>query len=131
LRLLVVDSNQLLGWQLRHELPPEIELEVVGDFSAAERHLREAAPDAAVVSLPPAELPWRLFQRLCAAHRPPVPVLYESCLFASAEAAGLDSEDGYAAFLPKPATRSALSRALAELLSAAGAARQRSRHTGG
>jgi len=124
LRLLVVDSNQLLGFQLRHELPPEIELEVVGDFSAAERRLRETPPDAAVVSLPPAELPWRDFQRLCAARRPPVPVLYESCLFGNAQAAGLGSADGYAAFLPKPATRSALSRALAELLSAAGDARE-------
>ena len=123
MRLLVVDSNSLLGWQLRRELPAEVELETVGDFSAAERRLREDPPDAAVVSLPPAELPVRDFQHLCATRRPPVPVLYESCVFGCAAAAGLDTADGYAAFLPKPAGRSALARALAELLAAARAGR--------
>jgi DNA-binding NtrC family response regulator len=123
LRLLVVDSNDLLGWQLRHELPAEIVVETVGDFSAAERRLREDPPDAAVVSLPPAQLPWREFQHLCATRRPPVPVLYESCVFACPQAAGLAAGDGYAAFLPKPAPRTELARAVAELLAAAHAAR--------
>jgi hypothetical protein len=124
-RLLVVDSNPLLGWQLRHELPADVEVERVGDFSSAARRLREDPPDAAVVSLPPAELPWREFQHLCATRRPAVPVLYESCVYGCAEAAGLDAGDGYAAFLPKPATRPALARALAELLAAARAAHGR------
>jgi DNA-binding response OmpR family regulator len=123
LRLLVVDSNQLLGWQLRHELPPGVELDVVADLGEAERRLRDDPPDAAVVSLPPAELPWREFQHLCATRTPPVPVLYESCVFRCSTAAGLDERDGYAAFLAKPASRRELARELDLLLSAASAGR--------
>jgi hypothetical protein len=117
-RLLIVDSNPLLAHVIRHELP-EAELLTVPDFAAAEACLCADAPEAAIVSLPPADVPWRDFQRLCASHRPPVPVLYESCLYPSADAAGLGPADGYAAFLSKPAGRTELRRALEELLGAA------------
>ena len=119
MRLLVVDSNPLLGWQLRHELPVGTAVELVGDFEAAEQRVRDDPPDAAVVSLPPAALPWREFQHLCATRTPPVPVLYESCVYGCPSAAGLDEGDGYAAFLPKPASRQELARALDSLLAAA------------
>jgi DNA-binding response OmpR family regulator len=115
LRLLIVDSNSLLARVLRHELP-EADLLTVRDFAAAAASVRAEPPDVAVVSLPPADVPWRAFQRLCASQRPAVPVLYESCLYASAEAAGLGPEDGRAAFLPKPAERGELRRALESLL---------------
>jgi DNA-binding NtrC family response regulator len=124
-RLLVVDSNALLGWQLRHQLAPEVEVELVGDFDSAERRVLEHPPDAAVVSLPPADLPWREFQHLCATRNPPVPVLYESCVHRCPGAAGIDVRDGYAAFLPKPASRQELAAALAALLAESRAGRRK------
>lgn len=119
MRLLVLDHCRLLPWLARHELAHEVEIEAVADFETAERRLLEDPPDAALVSVPPAELPWRRFQHLCATRTPPVPVLYESCLHASAASAGLDPGDGYAAFLPKPAPRAELVAALRALLAAA------------
>jgi hypothetical protein len=76
-----------------------------------------------VVSLPPAQLPWREFQHLCARHAPPIPVLYESCLDSDGAAVGLDPSDGYAAFLRKPAPRSELRLAIEALLAEASRAR--------
>lgn len=121
MRLLVLDDSPLLSWLIRHELAGEAEVEVVGDFECAERRLIERPPAAVVVNLPPAELPWRRFQHLCATRRPPVPVLYESCLFGTANGVGIDPADGYAAFLPKPATRAELGAALRDLLDHAAA----------
>lgn len=118
MRLLVVDSNHLLGWQIRHQVPSDVALDVVSDLATAERRLRDDPPDAAVVSLPPAELPWRDFQHLCATRTPPVPVLYESCVHRCPGAAGIDADDGYAAFLAKPASREELANALEALFEA-------------
>ena len=101
---------------VRHEIPSGIEIEAVSSFEEAERALRDGAPDAAVVSLPPAHLPWRAFQHLCASREPPVPVLYESCVFGCACDAGLEPGDGYVEFLPKPAPRTELRAALTRLL---------------
>ena len=119
MRLLVLDSSGLLAWVVRHAAPEGVEVEVAANLEAAERMLAEYAPDAAVVSLPPAQLPWRCFQHHCALSRPPVPVLYESCVHASAAEAGLDPADGYAEFLPKPVAPERLRSALAELLAEA------------
>lgn len=115
----MLDSSQILPYLVRHETPAEVEVEVVRSLDEAERVVREQPPDAAVVSLPPAHLPWRSFQHLCASRRPPVPVLYESCVHTCAADAGLDPADGYAAFLPKPAHPAELRGALAELVATA------------
>ena len=123
MRLLVLDQSRILPWLIRHELPAEIEVDAVFSLSEAVRLVLDGAPDAAVVSLPPAHLPWRAFQYLCANRRPPVPVLYESCLFAGPREAGLEPGDGWVEFLPKPAARSALRAALGRLLAAAEGAR--------
>ncbi len=120
MRLLVLDPSGLLPWVVRHAAPEGVEVEMAASLEAAERILAEHSPDAAVVSVPPAQLPWRSFQRICARAHPPVPVLYESCVHASAAEAGLDPADGYAVFLPKPAAREQLRAALVELLAAAG-----------
>ncbi|MFN7943451.1 MAG: hypothetical protein U0X73_17800 [Thermoanaerobaculia bacterium] len=114
----MLDPSGLLPWVVRHEAPPGVEVEAVSSFEAAEQIVSDRPPDAAVVSVPPARLPWRSFQRLCASCHPAVPVLYESCIHASASEAGLDPADGYAAFLPKPAPRQRLRLALEELLAA-------------
>ena len=115
----MLDSSQILPYLVRHETPAEVEVEVVRSLDEAERVVREQPPDAAVVSLPPAHLPWRSFQHLCASRKPPVPVLYESCVHTCAADAGLDPADGYAAFLPKPAHPAELRGALAELVATA------------
>lgn len=115
----MLDQSCLLPWVIRHEAPVGVEVEAVLSLDAAERILEQRPPDAAVVSVPPAKLPWRSFQRLCASRRPPVPVLYESCVHANPREAGLDPNDGYLDFLPKPAPRAELRLALHRLLEAA------------
>jgi len=116
LRLLVLDQSRILPWRVGREVPADVVLLPVAGVRQAERVLVDEPPDAAVVSLSPARIDWRSFQHLCATRCPPVPVLYESCLHRGAEELGLDSADGYAAFLSKPAPQSELRRALGELL---------------
>lgn len=119
MRLLVVDQSLILQWLVRHEFPDGLEIASAQSLHEAEALLAADAPhapDAAVVSLPPARLPWREFQHRCAAHVPPIPVLYESCIDADASALGLEPGDGYAFFLKKPAARSELRSALLALL---------------
>lgn len=120
MRLLVLDHSGILPWLVEHAAPAGVDVEAVTDLQQAERVLREHPPDAAVVSVPPATLPWRQFQHLCATCEPPVPVLYESCVHAGAADVGIDPGDGVALFLRKPAPRGALHDALADLLAWAG-----------
>jgi DNA-binding NarL/FixJ family response regulator len=117
-RLLVVDQSLILQWLVRHEFPDGLEIASARNLDEAQRFLDALPPDAAVVSLPPAELPWRDFQHRCASHVPPIPVLYESCVDADAAAMGIDPADGYAAFLHKPASRDVLHEALEALFAA-------------
>lgn len=116
MRLLVIDESRVLPWVVEHLAPPGVAVAVALDFDEAEQVIREHRTDAVVVSVPPAQLPWREFQHLCASQRPPVPVLYESCLLAAAAEFGIDAADGYAAFLEKPAPRERLQAELARLL---------------
>jgi DNA-binding NtrC family response regulator len=118
MRVLVVDPSRILTWMVRHDLGVAAEVVEANSFEEAERLVRDDPPDAAVVSLPPARLPWREFQHLCARQDPPVPVLYESCLHSNLDEAGLEPTEGYAALLRKPAPAAELRVALAELLSA-------------
>ena len=121
MRLLVVDQSLILQWLVRHEFPDGLEIASAQSLAEAETLLAaegREAPDAAVVSLPPARLPWREFQHRCATHTPPIPVLYESCIDADADALGLEPGEGYAAFLKKPAARCELRSALEALLAA-------------
>ncbi len=94
-------------------------MEAAGSLKEAARRVCDDPPDAVIVSVPPARLPWAQFQRLCAGRRPPVPVLYESCLEEGALEASLAPAGGTALFLAKPASQAALRQALAGLLAAA------------
>jgi len=120
-RLLVLDQSQILPWIVRHDLAtePGLEVEAVASFRDAEEILRQRPPDAAVVSLPPAHLDWHEFQHLCASATPPVPVLYESCVYAGAGELGIEPIEGYASFVPKPASGAVLRGALTRLLTEA------------
>ena len=116
MRLLVLDQSQLLPRLVGYEFPAGLEIQTVSSLPEAERLISTTPPDAALVSLPPACLPWREFQHFCASRRPPIPVLYESCLAADGNDLGLEPGDGYAAILRKPASRAELHAALVALL---------------
>ena len=124
MRVFVLDESQLLAWVVGRLSPPGTEVVAFTSFDDARRVLLENPPDAAVVSLTSAHLPWREFRQLCADSRPPVPILYESCVFSSAEEAGLEPGSGDARFLPAPASRTNLKEALERLLSDARGARE-------
>jgi len=126
LRLLVLDECQLLAWMVERVSPPGTEVVGLTSFDDARRALLENPPDAAVVSLTSAHLPWLEFRQLCASRRPQVPVLYESCMFSSVEDAGLEPAPGDTRFLRTPASRADLEEALAGLLDDAHEARSRS-----
>ena len=119
MRVLVVDYSGILPWRVERAAPPEIRVEAVTTFEEATRRVREQPPNAAVVSVPTARLPWLEFQRLCAGLHPPVPVLYESCLEEGALEARLAPAGGMALFLSKPASPALLEQALAMLLAEA------------
>jgi len=116
MRLLVLDHSGILPWIVGHATGPGDEVEAVASLEEAERAVRDHPPDAAVVSLTPAELPWGRFQHLCATREPPVPVLWESCVHAGPREAGIDLSDGVALFLAKPVRPAVLHQALEELL---------------
>lgn len=119
MRLLVLDECHLLAWMVEQLCPPGTQVRSVTSFDEARRAVTESPPDAAVVSITPAHLPWRELQRLCASREPPVPVLYQSCIFSSGEEAGLEPVTGFALFLRKPAARADFQAALTRLLAEA------------
>jgi len=125
LRVFVLDESQLLAWMVGRLSPPGTEVVGLTSFDDARRALLENPPDAAVVSLTSRHLPWREFRQLCADCRPPVPILYESCVFSSAEEAGVESDSGHTRFLTAPASRTNLKEALEQLLDDARRARGR------
>jgi DNA-binding NtrC family response regulator len=100
--------------------PPGTEVLPFNWFGDACRRIERDPPDAVVVSLNAAHLPWREFQRLCASRTPSVPVLYASAEFSNAPAAGLEPVEGYADFLYQPASKPEIEAALAKLRSASG-----------
>jgi len=121
-RLLVLDQTHILPWIVERELPewPHVEVVAMTRVEDAERLLREAPPDAAVVSLPPAEVDWRRFYALCRRRRPPVPVLFESCIERALADLGLDPGSEGVMLLQKPVPAAALREALCRLFELAG-----------
>jgi DNA-binding response OmpR family regulator len=102
LRLLVLDGSRVLRQVVERLVSSEVEVESADTFDEAYDVLCGRPPDAAIVTLGPSELPWRKIQRCCFEHQPPIPVLFESCVFHDAEEAGLDDLDDLGAFLTKP-----------------------------
>jgi len=119
MRLLIVDRSGILAWRVGRAAPPGTCVQAASSLKEAARRVCDDPPDAVVVSVPRARLPWAQFQRLCAERRPPVPVLYESCLEEGALEANLAPAGGTALFLPKPASPAVLRQALVGLLAAA------------
>ncbi len=55
-----------------------------------------------MVNIGPTPLPWKELKQLCERHRPPIPVLYESCVYRDPAEAGIGKLSPRAHFLHKP-----------------------------
>jgi DNA-binding NtrC family response regulator len=102
MHLLVLDGSLVLPSLVRRLAPEGVEVESVATFDEALKRLALRPPDALIVNLTPADLPWKSLQSLCEKHSPPIPVLYESCIYRSPVEAGLASLNGTGHFLEKP-----------------------------
>ena len=102
MRLLVLDGSRIMTSLVRRLIPEGVEIEEAGTFDDALTSLRERPPDAVIANLGPSELPWWEFKEHCLQHDPPIPILFESCVYESPHAAGLGVLDQSASFLTKP-----------------------------
>lgn len=124
MRLLLLDDSRVLPWLVRRMVPPGVQVQVTHSFSDALRRISEDPPEAIMVNLPLAKLPWRRFHEMCTGHQPPIPVLYESCTHSGVAEAGVSFQEGYADFLPSPWTAALLRSRIASLIDAADRARR-------
>ena len=102
MHLLVLDGSTVLPALVRRLAPPGVDVECAATFEEARLRLTERPPEAMIVNLTPAELPWWELQILCQEHCPPIPVLFESCVHHSPDEAGLESLSSSGRFLEKP-----------------------------
>lgn len=102
MQLLVLDGSLVLPSLVRRLAPQGVDVESAATFDEARLRLRQRPPQAMIVNLTPAELPWQELQSLCERHSPPIPVLYESCVHHSPDEAGLALHNPSGRFLEKP-----------------------------
>ena len=102
MRLLVLDGSPILASLVRRLAPEPFEIEEVRTFEEAMQRLREDPPDAAIVEVTPADLPWRSIKTFCRNHDPKIPVLFESCIHDGPIDAGIGNLNHSATFLRKP-----------------------------
>ncbi len=124
MRLLVLDGSRVLHSLIRRLAPPEVEVESALAFEDAAACIENDPPDAAIVNLTPCGLPWRHLKTLCQAHDPPIPVLFESCVYANADEAGLGCLSESATFLTKPYPLEELRSEIERLLQSTAGAHQ-------
>jgi DNA-binding NtrC family response regulator len=120
MRLLVLDGSRVLHSLIRRLAPPEVEVESALAFEDAAASIEHDPPDAAIVNLTPSGLPWRQLKTLCQVHEPPIPVLFESCVYSTPDEAGLGCLGESATFLKKPYDLAELRSELERLLLSAG-----------
>ena len=116
MRLLILDGSRVLRQVVERLVSSDVEIECAGTFAEAYRVLRAQPPDAVIATLGPSELPWPELQRHCFQHQPPIPVLFESCVFHDAADAGLDDLGGLGVFLTKPYHAAELKAAIDRML---------------
>lgn len=126
MRLLVLDGSQLLHSLVRRLVPEHVVVEVQERFENAVAVLVADPPDAVIVNIGPADLPWRHFKIFCQSHEPKIPVLFESCVHRSAEDAELGPLNHSASFLAKPYSAEELKREIDRLIQSARANRSHS-----
>lgn len=120
MHLLVLDGSRVLPSLVRRLAPPGVDVEFAATFAEARLRLEQSPPQAMIVNLTPAELPWQELQRLCQGHSPPIPVLYESCVHHSPGEAGLESLNHSGRFLEKPYSLDELRSEIQRLIEDAG-----------
>ena len=104
MRLLVLSGSHVLSAVIARLVPEGVEVEEARTLADASRRLREHPPEALIVNLRPASAPWEELRDLCERHDPPIPVLYESCVFHDPAEAGLGTLSSCGHFLEKPYT---------------------------
>lgn len=119
MHLLVLDGSRVLHSLVKRLAPEGVAVETAANFDEARQRLIDHPPQAMIVNLTPAELPWRELQSLCQGHSPPIPVLYESCVHRGPDDAGLASLNHSGRFLEKPYTMDELRDELLRLMAAA------------
>ena len=122
MHLLVLDGSRVLLSLVRRLAPAGVEVESVATFDDALKRLALRPPQALIVNLTPSDLPWDELQRLCEKHKPPIPVLYESCVHRSPLDAGLRVLNGSGSFLEKPYSLAELRQEIERLVETAAAA---------
>ena len=120
MELLVLDGSLVLPSLVRRLAPPGVDVESASSFDEARQRLRRRPPQALIVNLTPAELPWQEIQAFCQEHSPPIPVLYESCVHHSPDEAGLTALNGSGRFIEKPYSVDELRAEILRLMAAAG-----------
>lgn len=121
MRLLVLDGSTVLPELVRRVVPEDVEVQCTESFHGVILQLQKQAPDALIVNVTPASLPWSQIQTLCHEHKPhPIPVLYESCVYSSPQEAGIDELDRYCFFVTKPYHTEELRSYVLRLLQLAG-----------
>lgn len=119
MHLLVLDGSLVLPSLVRRLAPPGVDVESAATFDEARLRLASNPPEALIVNLTPAELPWQELQGLCQKHTPPIPVLYESCVHHTPDEAGLTSLNHTGRFLEKPYSMEELRHEIELLIRAA------------
>ena len=102
MRLLVLDGSLVLPSLVRRLVPDDVQIEVANEFDRAVAILTADPPDAVIANVGPSDLPWQDLKSYCQNHSPPIPVLFESCVYPGPAEAGLDSLNHSAYFLAKP-----------------------------
>ena len=120
MRLLVLDGSRVVGHLVRRLVPADVDVECVDSFDIAIEELVNHAPDAVIVDVTQAALPWNRIQDICHQHDPPIPVLYESCTCENAEDAGIGDLNGNSIFLAKPYHAADLQLQIERLIEAVG-----------
>lgn len=83
-------------------LAPELEIETADSFDEARQALCTHPPQGLIVNLTPSPLPWGDLLQSCREQDPPIPVLFESCVYRSPQEAGIDGLCELGSFLAKP-----------------------------
>ncbi len=102
MRILVLDGSRILPTLVRRLAPSELLVETAATFDEALTRLETDPPQAVIANLTPAHLPWHILRALCQKHQPPIPVLFESCVYQDSEDAGLGPLEEHDSFLAKP-----------------------------
>ncbi len=119
MRILILDGSRVLIELVRRLVPPGVVIESATSFDQALLILLKNPPDAIIANVGPSDLRWKKIQDLCHEHQPPIPALFESCVFASPAEAGFNDLDVWSHFLPKPYHATDLEHELQRLIETA------------